>query len=77
MTSHSIRYAKAERVLMAYLKGKHISYLRVVSSELFPLPEETHREAAGYCACRQGPVGNAQARVAEGTELPRRPLGGF
>ena len=36
-----IRYAKAERALMAYLKGERISHLRAVGSELFPLPEET------------------------------------
>jgi hypothetical protein len=41
-----IRYAKAERALMAYLQGERISCLRAVGSELFPLPEEVAHEAA-------------------------------
>ena len=40
-----IRYAKAERALMAYLKGEHIVHLRAVGSEMFPLPEEVTRQA--------------------------------
>ena len=40
-----VRYAKAERALMAYLRGERIMQLRAVGSELFPLPEEIVREA--------------------------------
>ena len=40
-----VRYAKAERALMAYLRGERIMCLRAVGSELFPLPEEFTREA--------------------------------
>jgi hypothetical protein len=39
-----IRYAKAERALLAYLRGDRIAHLRAVGSELFPLPEEVVRE---------------------------------
>ena len=35
-----VRYVKAERALMAYLRGNRITNLRAVGSELFPLPEE-------------------------------------
>ncbi len=41
-----VRYAKAERGLMAYLRGERIQHLRAVGSELFPLPDELRREAA-------------------------------
>ena len=41
-----VRYAKAERALMAYLRGERIVCLRAVGSELFPLPEEIVQEAA-------------------------------
>ena len=41
-----IRYAKAERALMAYLHGERISYLRAVGSELFPLPEDIAQDVA-------------------------------
>ena len=40
-----VRYAKAERALVAYLRGEHLMYLRAVGGELFPLPEEFTREA--------------------------------
>lgn len=40
-----LRYGKAERALMAYLKGECISCLRAVGNELFPLPEEFTRKA--------------------------------
>jgi hypothetical protein len=40
-----VRYAKAERALMAYLRGDRIVHLRAVGSELFPLPEEVVRQA--------------------------------
>jgi hypothetical protein len=40
-----LRYGKAERALIAYLRGEHIMCLRAVGGELFPLPEEFSREA--------------------------------
>jgi hypothetical protein len=40
-----LRYGKAERSLIAYLRGERLLYLRAIGSELFPLPEEFNREA--------------------------------
>lgn len=41
-----IRYAKTERALLAFLHGEHISCLRGMEGELFPLPEEVNAQAA-------------------------------
>jgi hypothetical protein len=41
-----IRYAKAERALMAYLRGERISQLRAIGDEIFPLPEDVAQVAA-------------------------------
>jgi hypothetical protein len=39
-----LRYGKAERALIAYLRGERIMCLRAAGGELFPLPEEFNRE---------------------------------
>ena len=41
-----MRYGKAERALLAYLRAERITHLRIVGGELFPLPEEVDCAAA-------------------------------
>lgn len=41
-----MRYGKAERALLAYLRGERITHLRMMDGELFPLPEEVSCAAA-------------------------------